>query len=531
MALMLGSASPAPATSEQELIVAARTGDDRSFEELYARYRDRIGAFIRARMRDHTRAEDVAQEVFISALRRLRGSDQEIIFKPWIYEIAKNACIDEHRRNQRYREISLDSSDELSGGGGALVSIAPTPAAAMEGKQKLDDLRGAFGGLSQSHHQLLVMREFEGLSYDEIGRRTGMSRQMVESALFRARRKLGVEYEELASGRRCLQVQTAVEAGKLSSRRGLGVRERRQLARHLAHCQPCRVKAHLAGVDDSLFRPTVGAKIAALLPFPVWRLWPFGRSARSAAMQTGSHPGLQAATSAVEPGAGALLGSAAVVAAIALAGAGAAAGPAHHRATHRARARNAPAATPLGNGQRVAATRPPVGISGMAPRSARGAAQGPRGSGDTSIADGTGSHRGGGSPPAHGPLAGTGPVRSGAAIASGTINQVSGTVQHTTAVVKQTVSGVTHTLGNATSTVGRTINQAPVGQTVDKVLSFAPILGGSQGSSLSGSSGTSGSTGASARQTPLGAGGNIPATVGGVTKKLTGSVSTLLAHR
>jgi DNA-directed RNA polymerase specialized sigma24 family protein len=108
------------------------------------------------------------------------SSDQEIAFKPWIYEIAKNACIDEHRRSQRRHEVSLDAEAELSSGHGALLSIAPTPPAAMESKQKLDDLRSAFGGLSKNHHQLLVMREFEGLSYDEIGRRMGMSLQMVE---------------------------------------------------------------------------------------------------------------------------------------------------------------------------------------------------------------------------------------------------------------------------------------------------------------------------------------------------------------
>jgi RNA polymerase sigma factor (sigma-70 family) len=323
MALMLGSASPAPATTEQELIEAARIGDDRAFEELYARYRARIDVFIRGRIRDHARAEDVGQEVFISALRRVRSSDQEIAFKPWIYEIAKNACIDEHRRSQRRHEVSLDADAELSSGQGALLSIGPTPPAAAESKQKLNDLRSAFGGLSKNHHQLLVMREFEGLSYDEIGRRLGMSRQMVESALFRARRKLAVEYEELASGRRCLQVQNAIELGTLSSRRSLGVRERRQLARHLSHCQPCRVTAHLAGVDEAALRSGLGAKIAALLPFPALRWWPFSRAARVAAAQTGSHPGLPAAAGALEPGGSALLSGAAVaVAALAIAGSG-----------------------------------------------------------------------------------------------------------------------------------------------------------------------------------------------------------------
>lgn len=122
---MLSMTSITPtACSEHELLAAARTGDDRAFEELYARYRDRIGGFIRSRVGDYGRAEDVGQEVFISALRRVRASDRPVQFKPWIYEIAKNACIDEYRRTQRAREVSLDL-DEEAGGPRPLLSLAP----------------------------------------------------------------------------------------------------------------------------------------------------------------------------------------------------------------------------------------------------------------------------------------------------------------------------------------------------------------------------------------------------------------------
>jgi RNA polymerase sigma factor (sigma-70 family) len=350
---MLSMTSITPtACSEHELLAAARTGDDRAFEELYARYRDRIGGFIRSRVGDYGRAEDVGQEVFISALRRLRASDRPVQFKPWIYEIAKNACIDEYRRTQRAREVSLDL-DEEAGGPRPLRSLAPTPPAAAETKQRLDDLRSAFGGLSDSHHQLLVLREFEGLSYHEIGARTGMSRQMVESALFRARRKLTEEYNELASGRRCQQVQSAIADGRAMTLRSFGLRERRQFARHLAHCQPCRMQANLAGVDESLVEPRrVGAKIAALLPFPLWR-WPWGgsRAARDAVVRTGSHPtainSLQSAAVVGEPAGASALGGAAVAAAVlALTGAGAGlapAAPGHHRGVQPHRASGAPA--------------------------------------------------------------------------------------------------------------------------------------------------------------------------------------------
>jgi RNA polymerase sigma factor (sigma-70 family) len=473
MAVMLGSASLAPTCTEQELISAARHGDDRAFEELYARYGERISIFIRGRIRDHGRAEDVAQEVFISALRRLRSSEQSIAFKPWIYEIAKNACIDEHRRSQRSREVSLDADAELSGGHGALLSIAPTPPAAMESKQRLDNLRGAFGGLSESHHQLLVMREFEGLSYDEIGRRIGMSRQMVESALFRARRKLGAEYEELASGRRCQQVQTAIETGRVTSQRSLGVRERRQLSRHLAHCQPCRVAARLAGVDDAFVRSGVGAKIAGLLPFPLWRLWPFGRAARAAAVRASSQPGLPALSGAAEPGVSTLLGGAAVaVAALAIAGSGAGGAPLHRvvRPVHRglpaltsAPLAAAPSLEPRPQARSAAPTVTATGrerrsrFSSIPARSARPASV-------------THSAPGSARPSSGATVRGSAPAVS-VPLPPGTSAGTVRAITKTAAVPAQPV------VQGTTNTVGQRLAQVPVLKRVSQVLSATPILG------------------------------------------------------
>jgi RNA polymerase sigma factor (sigma-70 family) len=529
MALMLGSASPAPATTEGELIGAARIGDDRAFEELYARYRDRIGIFIRSRIRDHARAEDVAQDVFISALRRLRNSDQEIVFKPWIYEIAKNACIDEYRRSQRSREVSLEADEEFSSGDTELLWTAPTPPAAMESKQKLDDLRGAFGGLSESHHQLLVMREFEGLSYQEIGRRTGMSRQMVESALFRARRKLGIEYEELASGRRCLQVQTAIEGGKLNSPRALGVRERRQLARHLAHCQPCRVTAHLAGVDESFVRTGIAAKIAALLPFPAVRLWPFGRATRAAALRTGSHPGLQAAAGTFEPGASALLGGAAVAAvALAMTGSGGPAGGAAHRQAQpikaTAAAYTAAAARSIFSQRDFA---PGLIAGNSAPRIKAAARQmqlSAVGAGPIhhrSISHRSGSSTGTGGHPAPtrsgkpAATAGTSAPPTGGSLAATGVNRKVASAQQVIQQPAQTVAKALDPVAKAIDPVAKAID--PVAKTVSKVVSTPPILPTS-------SSGPPSSGSSSSALPPVSAPANVPATVQNVTKKLAGGL-------
>ena len=86
-------------------------------------------------------------------------------------------CIDAFRRSKRAEEVSFDADEGLGPADhGRLVAGDPTPDAAVDAKQELDNLCGAFGGLSETHHEILVLRELEGLSYREIGERMGMSR-------------------------------------------------------------------------------------------------------------------------------------------------------------------------------------------------------------------------------------------------------------------------------------------------------------------------------------------------------------------
>jgi RNA polymerase sigma factor (sigma-70 family) len=323
--------TPSIACDEHELVAAVRRGDDRAFEVLFSCYERRITAYVASMVGDHARAEDITQEAFMSALRRMRETDRPIAFKPWIYEIAKNACIDEFRRSRRSREVSFEEGDGSRIVARNVYVHAPAPEAAVESKQRLDDLCGAFGGLSESHHRVLVLRELEGLSYSEIGERLGMTRAMVESTLFRARRRLSDEYEELASGRRCARVQSLIESGSSQRLTSLGIRDRRELTRHLAHCQPCRRRARIGGIDESLLEPRRGlARLAALLPLPLPLLrWRRGGSSGSAVARSGSHSiafaqSLPNVAQLVDPlGPSAALGrAAAAAAAIAIAGAG-----------------------------------------------------------------------------------------------------------------------------------------------------------------------------------------------------------------
>jgi RNA polymerase sigma factor (sigma-70 family) len=252
---------------DAELVAAVRAGENDAFERLYERYQRPITAYVARMVKDHGRAEDLTQEVFISALRRLRETEQPIAFKPWIYEIARNACIDQFRRSRRAEEISFDGTEGVEAGGyGSFVRTSPEPDAAIEQKMSIRHLQGAFGGLSDVHHEILVMRELEGLSYHQIGERLGMSLPAVESTLFRARKRLAEEYGELVSGERCLQVQATISNATSSA---VGGRAGKRMARHISYCQPCRRYARLAGMDIAFEeRRPLRAKVAAIFPLP-----------------------------------------------------------------------------------------------------------------------------------------------------------------------------------------------------------------------------------------------------------------------
>jgi RNA polymerase sigma factor (sigma-70 family) len=531
MTLTLGSSAKASDHGEAELVASARAGDDRAFEQLYARYRQRIFAFIVSRVRDHGRAEDIAQEVFISALRRLRSSDGEIVFKPWIYEIAKNACIDEYRRGSRQHEVPLEADGEPITDRQSTLRAAPAPAAAIEGKQQLEDLRGAFGGLSTNHHQLLVMREFEGLSYDEIGHRLGMTRPMVESSLFRARRKLTEEYEELASGRRCEQVQGAIAGGRLRSARDLGLRDRRRFARHLAHCQACRHVALTENVDHALVQPRrISEKIAALLPFGLLRRLVEGRG--------GAPPG---------SGSSALGGRAvAAVAALALAGAGGGAirsltagGAPAHRAAPAARAVTAADVIPasVGPAPVLPGALHHAGVPATAQRGASGdrarragdrraalsrrAARRRSGPSNAHRGSTAGGSRTGATPssgstgsPSHASSAGGGPVRSLVGLggsSSAALGSLAPAGHSLASSVGHTLSAVTGAVdsGTASSSLGALTGAGPLAPVVKTVSGLAAQIAQGANSVLgavTGSSSSSGSeNGASPSSSPAGA--------------------------
>jgi len=297
--------------ADAELVAAVRAGDDSAFEELYRRYQPRIARFVRGMLHDAARCEDVAQEAFLSALRGMRAKDAEINFKPWIYQIARNAAIDSYRRNNHTVEVSIDAGDGLRASDRTrLVGADVSPDAALVTKERLDHLQGAFDELSDVHTRVLVMRELEGMSYHEIGQQLDLTRPAVESALFRARRRLESEYEELSEGRRCEAMAATIARIAAGVQRGT---EEQRLARHARRCHSCRRHARELGIEPLSALGALRKKVSALLPLP----WLFRRSGGDASSIAGFF-GTGAGTPLTER-------AAALVAVAALAGAGGAA--------------------------------------------------------------------------------------------------------------------------------------------------------------------------------------------------------------
>src|SRR6185503_15612978 len=115
-----------------------------------------------------------------------------------------------------------------------------TTDAAYSAREDLDALKMAFHDLPDAQREVLVSRELEGLSYDKISTRTGLTRSAVESMLFRARRSLKDGFDDIATGERCIRTVAMIESYAVGD---VGLRAERRLTRHLKDCAGCRREA------------------------------------------------------------------------------------------------------------------------------------------------------------------------------------------------------------------------------------------------------------------------------------------------
>jgi RNA polymerase sigma-70 factor (ECF subfamily) len=176
------------------LVRRARAGDDRAFQALVVRYQRKVYAVALGIVRDTDTAWDVAQEAFVRAHGHLAGLEGEEAFSKWLLRITSHLAIDSVRRERRSLKDAVEdvTEAELHGAGEGILStpLGLDPADNALRRELAGRMADALGQLPEIHREILVLRELEGLSYEELAARLKIQKGTVMSRLFHARKKM-----------------------------------------------------------------------------------------------------------------------------------------------------------------------------------------------------------------------------------------------------------------------------------------------------------------------------------------------------
>lgn len=197
----------AVASTDTELVRRAQGGDQRAFRVLVERYQNRAFAIAFGVLRREDDARDVVQDSFLKVYRYLGNFQGNSSFYTWLYRIVTNMAIDHIRRRKRASESSFD---DLIGRGEARVSdagsLAPSragtnPHKEMVRRELMERLNAALDTLSPTHRAVILLREQEGLSYEEMAEVMQCSKGTIMSRLHHARKNVQRALEPYLHGR------------------------------------------------------------------------------------------------------------------------------------------------------------------------------------------------------------------------------------------------------------------------------------------------------------------------------------------
>lgn len=183
---------------DDTLVSLAQAGDRAASRELFRRYHRKVFALAYNVLRSREDAEDVTQEAFVKAFTSLAEFKGDAAFYTWLYRITYNLSIDLKRKVSRRGGAAVEYEDSSSAEHEAIgAALIEGPSHALYRKQQRRLILDALAELSQEHRVAVVLREVEGLSYEEIARTTGVSQGTVMSRLFYARKRLQERLKEI----------------------------------------------------------------------------------------------------------------------------------------------------------------------------------------------------------------------------------------------------------------------------------------------------------------------------------------------
>ncbi|MDE2584686.1 MAG: RNA polymerase sigma factor RpoE [Betaproteobacteria bacterium] len=184
---------------DQKLVERAQSGDKRAFELLVAKYQRKLGRLLSRFIRDPAEVEDVAQEAFIKAYRALPSFRGDSAFYTWLYRIgintAKNYLVAQGRRAPTSTEFDSDEAETFEDG--EQLRDINTPENLLVSKQIGETVNAAMEALPEELRTAIMLRELEGLSYEEIARIMDCPIGTVRSRIFRAREAVAAKLRPL----------------------------------------------------------------------------------------------------------------------------------------------------------------------------------------------------------------------------------------------------------------------------------------------------------------------------------------------
>jgi RNA polymerase sigma-70 factor (ECF subfamily) len=183
------------ATSDEQIVERALAGDAEAFGEIVRRWERRIYALAYGILGREEDARDATQETFLSAFRNLRGFRGEAKVSSWLHRIAVNQCITRQRRAKVRAETALEDEAEKNEATLA-VPAHQSPARTAESRERTEAVRRAVLALPLELREVILMKEFEELTFQEIAGALDLPLSTVKSRLYTALRQLRMRLEK-----------------------------------------------------------------------------------------------------------------------------------------------------------------------------------------------------------------------------------------------------------------------------------------------------------------------------------------------